>query len=294
MKMEDRLGVVTWVRICALFLLQTAQVQCEVLGMAPAAFDDQYIKCTEEMEITMASLLDLEKSLDLDFKGVWEKASYEWELRKLQSSLPDLPRGFKDEHGIAILVYTDKDYPSPERSIPRRFNEAVRTAVTSLLDYTKSFHFKALHYYLTKALQLFQPECRQVYRGIHDMHFEPPEETDPVMRFGQFTSSSLNMKTAKSFGQDSFFYITTCFGVDIGNLSTDQSESEVLIPGSEIFYVTNYTMEGHQFILQSTRQRCHHYNCAFLGGERTQTCNVHSAPEHGRTPSPTSEPWSYL
>ncbi|XP_053564786.1 ecto-ADP-ribosyltransferase 5-like [Bombina bombina] len=274
--MKGIFSVIPLVHVFVFIHLGRPQVQCEVMGMVPFAYDDQYSQCTEEMETEISMLLETEKSLDPDFKGIWDKATLEWEKRKLQSSLTELPKGFRDEHGIAILIYTDKDYPSPEQSFPRRFNEAVRTSVTSLSDYIESFHYKALHYYMTTALHLFQPECRKVYRGIHDKHFEPPTGMCPVIRFGQFTSSSSSVETAKSFGLDSFFYITTCFGVDIGNLSTDRSENEVLIPGSEIFFVSNYTVEGHQFVITSTKQTCHHYNCAFLGGERAQACILDS------------------
>ncbi|KAM4796245.1 ecto-ADP-ribosyltransferase 5-like [Rhinophrynus dorsalis] len=239
--------------------------------MAPAAFDDQYFGCREEMEAKMPSLLEAEKSLDPDFKGIWEKAASEWKNRTLRMSLPTLPEGFQEEHGIAILVYTNKNYPTPDLSFPSRFNRAVRTSAASVEDYHKRFHFKALHYYLTTALQLFKPRCNTVYRGIRDIHFQPPNGSDPLIRFGQFTSSSFSQKTAKEFGQDSFFHITTCYGVDIMLLSMDRGENEVLIPGGEIFRVSNYTTEGGQFVLKSTKHLCHHYNCAFLGGKTSSS-----------------------
>ncbi|XP_053313900.1 ecto-ADP-ribosyltransferase 5-like [Spea bombifrons] len=269
---KRRLSVLLLPLICALIPGGRSQIHHETLDMASTAFDDQYVMCSEDMEASMASMLNVEKSLDPDFRGAWEKAESRWEKRRLDSSLPALPKGFRDEHGIAILVYTDKDFPSPEVSLPSRFNEAVRTAVASRRDYLDKFHFKVLHYYLTTALQLLEAECRLVYRGIRGLHFVPPEEPDALIRFGQFTSSSMSQKTAEGFGRDSFFHITTCHGVDIGPLSTNANESEVLIPGDEIFHVSNFTNGGHQFVLTSTKRRCQYYNCALLGGGRAPTC----------------------
>ncbi|KAG8453124.1 hypothetical protein GDO86_004807, partial [Hymenochirus boettgeri] len=246
-------------------------VHCLVLDMADGAFDDQYIGCTEQMGYRTLALLEAEMESDPIFRGSWEKAAWEFRKRRFNSSLPLLPQGFQEEHGIALLVYTDKNYPSPDNSFPSLFNKLMRTSVSSLEDYQQNFPYKALHYYLTTALHLFQPECRVVYRGIRDVHFEPPRETKANIRFGQFTSSSFSQATAKGFGQDSFFHITTCYGVNIGLLSTDRTENEILIPGEEMFQVSMYRVEGHQFVLNSTKRRCHHYNCALLGGNKDQS-----------------------
>ncbi|KAJ1120560.1 hypothetical protein NDU88_008724 [Pleurodeles waltl] len=270
--------ILTCTYLCLFSDLRNTGVVSEPLDMTPMAYDDQYINCIKEMEknITSTGLLEEEKSKNKVFGGAWDKAALEWKERK-KKHLPPLPRGFHDRHAIAILVYTDKNYPSNDTSFPSRFNEAVRKSVTSRDSYMSNFHFKSLHFYLTTGLQLFKTSCRQVHRGIRGVHFVPPSGSDISVRFGQFTSSSVSPATAEIFGQDSYFNITTCYGVDIEEFSYDPSEKEVLIPTNEVFKVTSFAKEGHQFVLESTKRRCHYYNCAYIGGEKSQTCIYSSA-----------------
>ncbi|XP_078514779.1 ecto-ADP-ribosyltransferase 5-like isoform X2 [Lissotriton helveticus] len=251
----------------------------QMLDMTPMAYDDQYINCVKEMErkIISTKLLEEEKAKDKDFGGAWDKAALEWKERKKKKHIPSLPRGFQDNHAIAILVYTDKNYPSSYKSLPSRFNEAVRKSVTSRDSYMSNFHFKSLHFYLTTGLQLLKTSCREVHRGIRGVYFVPPSGSDKGMRFGQFTSSSVSPEAAKRFGQDSYLNIRTCYGVNIEEFSYDPSEKEILIPTNEVFNVTSFAKEGHRFVLESTKRRCYYHNCAYIGREKSQTCIYSSA-----------------
>ncbi|XP_053871917.1 ecto-ADP-ribosyltransferase 5-like isoform X1 [Malaclemys terrapin pileata] len=245
------------------FCLQTwlgiPQAKCQVeLSMMDDAFDDQYIGCAEEMDGIAPELLEKEKSMSSVFSRVWENSEQKWELVK--KKIP-LPTGFKDEHGRAIIAYTDDDFHS-------ELNAAVRGAGTSRAHYMASFPFKAFHYYLTRASQLLRGRCdvmykRTVYRGV-SASFQ--HTGSGHIRFGYFASSSFDIGIAKTFGTDTLFAIHTCFGAEIRAFSRIQEEEEVLIPVHEIFNMSR-GQRNNRFVLRSTNRTCSHFNCAYLGGE---------------------------
>nr|XP_032648842.1 ecto-ADP-ribosyltransferase 5-like isoform X8 [Chelonoidis abingdonii] len=249
------------------------QAKCQVeLSMMDDAFDDQYIGCDEEMDGIAPELLEKEKSMSSVFSRVWENSGKKWELVKKKISLP---RGFKDEHGRAIIAYTDNDFHS-------ELNAAVREAGTSRAHYMASFQFKAFHYYLTRASQLLQWRCdvmykRMVYRGV-SVSFQ--HMGSGHIRFGYFASSSFDIGVAKRFGTATLFIIHTCFGVEIRAFSCIKEEEEVLIPVHEIFNMAR-GQRSNRFVLRSTNQTCSHFNCAYLGGEKNQICIDNSATRGG-------------
>uniref|UniRef100_A0A8C8S8Z1 NAD(P)(+)--arginine ADP-ribosyltransferase n=1 Tax=Pelusios castaneus TaxID=367368 RepID=A0A8C8S8Z1_9SAUR len=226
--------------------------------MTPNAFDDQYIGCVTEMDKCAPDLLKNETSSSSQFKEAWEKSKRHWQTVKTKISPPS---GFKDEHGTAIVTYTDQSFHDI-------FSEEEGKPWTSNADYRKNFRFKAFHYYLTRALQLLRGRCdvmhkETVYRGVKGIQFK--HTGSGFMRFGNFASSSLSKEEAEKFGTISFFTIHTCFGVNISNFSYKPTQKEVLIPGHEKFRVTG--QENHKFLLWSTNQTCSHFNCALLKGE---------------------------
>ncbi|XP_006137151.2 ecto-ADP-ribosyltransferase 5 isoform X1 [Pelodiscus sinensis] len=257
----------------ALAWLETPQVRSQTtvpLGMAPNSFDDQYRGCTEEMEAEIAPrLLEAENARHRLLGSMWGNLSAVWETKKQQLSVPV---GFRAEHGIALLVYTNSSVP-----LYRELNQAVREAGVSRETYMSNFHFKALHYYLTRALQLLRADCGQLsqhelFRGVRSIRFEP--NGTGVFRFGQFTSSSLDRAIAEQYGQATFFTLRSCFGTPVEAFSAFPAEREVLLPASEVFQVSRFTREGNRslFLLHSTNRTCSHYNCAYLGGEKSQEC----------------------
>ncbi|XP_028906348.1 ecto-ADP-ribosyltransferase 5 [Ornithorhynchus anatinus] len=257
----------------ALLFLQAQALQTVSLGLAPGAFDDAYVGCVGEMEADVAPrLLREESARHPALKESWEAAATAWAARKAALSLPP---GFRDAHGVAVLVYTNAS-----TALYRELNAAVRTGGGSRRHYLAHFPFKALHFYLTRALQLLGAGAgcpvspgRAVFRGVGGLRFEPPGLGASV-RFGQFTSSSEAEMVARGFGTDTFFHLGTCFGASLGPLSAAPWEREVLIPAHEVFRVANFSRNGERSLmtLKSTGQTCSHFNCAYLGGEKQQDC----------------------
>ncbi|KAM4796244.1 ecto-ADP-ribosyltransferase 5-like [Rhinophrynus dorsalis] len=248
------------------------KVKCNLLNLdfIPDAFDDQYKGCAEELEKDiMPKVLKKEKSFNSQFGSAWKRAEAEW--NKVKRTVR-LPKGFKDEFGTAIRVYTT-DWPEGN-PIYKTFNGNVSTAGKSRDHYMKHFHFKALHFYLTRALQVLKRNSKkrhQTYRGTDESY----EISEAVLRFGRFTSSSLNIEVAKEYNAGILFELTTCFGVDIHRISFFPKEKEVLIPVAEKFqYVEK---QGNIYVLNSTCELCSFFNCAYLGEEKREIAVCSSA-----------------
>ncbi|XP_077307296.1 ecto-ADP-ribosyltransferase 5-like [Lithobates pipiens] len=228
--------------------------QVVVFDMRPNTFDDQYIGCEDAMERKVPEILEEELKYN-QFAVMWEKASQAWTRKGLS-----LPSNFDDKYGIAVVLYT-MEYPYP---IYSQLNGNVSIMGGSRDLYMKNFHFKALHFYLTRALQVLRTGCAkksQVYRGTEIGDVDVAKE----MRFGRFTSSSIKISTAERFGKNPFFNMLTCYGVDIADLS-DFEEQEYLIPVAETFNMINQNKNTYE--LESTGKLCSYFNCAYLGGEK--------------------------
>ncbi|XP_077307325.1 ecto-ADP-ribosyltransferase 5-like isoform X2 [Lithobates pipiens] len=242
--------------LCVLHLFISIQMshQVEVLNMMLNTFDDQYIGCAEEMEREMPKILAEELKYN-QFAVMWEKASQAWTRKGLS-----LPSNFDDKYGIAVVLYTmENPYP-----IYRQLNGNVSIMGGSRDLYMKNFHFKVLHFYLTRALQVLRTGCAKksrVYRGTEIGKVDVAKE----MRFGRFTSSSIKISTAERFGKNPFFNILTCYGVDIADLSLYE-EQEYLIPVAETFNMINQNKNTYE--LESTGKLCSYFNCAYLGAEK--------------------------
>ncbi|XP_007947223.1 ecto-ADP-ribosyltransferase 3 [Orycteropus afer afer] len=255
--------------LAAVILVDIFQVKAEILDMADNAFDDEYLKCADRMEIKyVPQLLKEEKASHELLETVWENAKAKWEVRKTQLFLP---MNFKDNHGIALMAYISQ--AQEQTPFYHMFNEAVKMAGQSREDYIYSFQFKALHFYLTRALQFLRSPCEDTYKtvvystsqGISFLFGELNQA-----RFGRFTLA-YSAKPQVLNDQNSLLTINTCFGVSIEKFLDKQSERIVLIPLNEIFHVSQEEA-GNSFILQSTNKTCSHYECAFLGGLKTENC----------------------
>ncbi|KAG8582070.1 hypothetical protein GDO81_007905 [Engystomops pustulosus] len=256
-----------------LIFLMTGQVSClqVQLGMYEDAFDDQYMGCLDTMESVAPELLKKEREQSPELDKAWNNSSVTWNQTK--PSLGRLPDGFRDEYGIALLLYTYMDSP-----LYKELNWAVR----EYGQHPDSFRFHSWHFYLTRALSLLRSRCDgkpwSTYRGTSKVHFEPPSDPQAPIRLSQFTSTSMDIAQAQKFGNTSFFNISTCYGADIERFSHYPAQKEVLIPVDEVFYVTKYIEEGNQLVLGTTSRRCSFYNCAYLGGDKRQSCIYNSAP----------------
>ncbi|XP_036031826.1 T-cell ecto-ADP-ribosyltransferase 2-like [Onychomys torridus] len=221
------------------------------LDMAPNAFDDQYEGCVEDMERKAPQLLQEDFNMSRDLKSEWEKAEKRWkEIKNTMSN----PKGFHDFHGTALVAYTGK--------IHEDFNRAVR----EFRENPGNFHYKAFHYYLTRALQLLSGDNRRVYRGTRNKFRYSGKGS---VRFGQFTSSSLEERVALyEFGSVSgtLFIIRTCLGVNIKAFSYYPKEEEVLIPGYEVYSNVTKTASGKGYdkiFLDSPQREKSNFNCYY-------------------------------
>ncbi|XP_075054484.1 ecto-ADP-ribosyltransferase 5-like isoform X2 [Mixophyes fleayi] len=265
----EMLSTMTGLLLSAFCLLVNDQrVQ---LGMYEDSFDDQYVGCLDKMEAQAPDILRKERQKNMEFDNAWKNASETWLGKK--SFMKTLPKGFNDEHGIALFVYSNMDIP-----VYKQLNRAIREYGMA----PQSFMYYSLHFYLTRALTLLRAGCDgkpwSTYRGANRILFEPPPEPQHHIRLSQFASSSTDIKQAEQFGNASFFNITTCFGAEIHNFSYFPAQKEVLIPVDEVFHVTKYIKEGNRYNLQSTNKRCSFYNCVYLGGTKREICTYNSAP----------------
>ncbi|XP_050956046.1 GPI-linked NAD(P)(+)--arginine ADP-ribosyltransferase 1 [Labeo rohita] len=191
-------------------------------NMALNSVDDQYDGCTKEMaHLVMTEYLEKELNNSAEFQMAWQEA-------KNNASAPE--DDLTENHSIAIYVYTDKD-------VYREFNKAVRSEKDKYQNMT--FPWYSLHFLLTEAIQILkktQKGCKSTYRGTH-VRFDK-DVLNTEVRFGSFTSSSLNRTVAEDFGNAFCFEIYTCEGAEVTHYSKFPDEDEVLIPPYETFKVT--------------------------------------------------------
>ncbi|NWU73766.1 NARE ribosyltransferase, partial [Pterocles burchelli] len=227
------------------------------LDMAPTAFDDQYRGCSRMMEEELRELNRTEFANNSIYADAWTHAAAEWRNRRGR-----VPPALRPEQAITLLAYTQHG------PLYQGFNAAVRKAGRSRGEYLGTFRFKALHFLLSEALRTLRDtrprRCHQVYRGVRGIRFSA-QPRQPV-RFGHFTSTSLQKERALSFGQDTVFSVETCYGVPIQDFSFFPEEEEVLIPPFESFEVTNITRDGDGVLIQlRSRAALSTYNCELLG-----------------------------
>uniref|UniRef100_A0A803KCC8 NAD(P)(+)--arginine ADP-ribosyltransferase n=1 Tax=Xenopus tropicalis TaxID=8364 RepID=A0A803KCC8_XENTR len=237
------------------------------MDMVRSSYDDQYENCPKDVEDMIPNLLKSELK-HVKFNEVWNKAIERWIDIKGETNVP---KEFTEKHAIATLAYTKE-----VGGIYTEFNTAVRQAGQSRDHSLNKFHYKALHYYLTRAVQMLKAEetvkCYRVYRGTR----VPFSATiGKEVRFGQFASSSTDENEAVVFAKDpdtgapgTNFTITTCHGASISDLSFIPDEKEVLIPPYETFKVTEaITESGYNNITLVSVGTHSNYNCFKIKGK---------------------------
>uniref|UniRef100_M3YB99 NAD(P)(+)--arginine ADP-ribosyltransferase n=2 Tax=Mustela putorius furo TaxID=9669 RepID=M3YB99_MUSPF len=255
--------------LAALILMDIFQVKAETLDMADNAFDDEYLKCADRMEVKyVPQLLKEEKASHQLLKDVWENAEAKWEAQKTR--IP-VPTSFKDTHGIALTAFAAEALA--RTPFYRMFSEAVKTAGLSRKDYVYDFQFKAFHFYLTRALQLLRRPCEDSYKAAvysisQDVSFAAGGPSQA--RLGRFTLA-YSARPQAADDEHVLLTIRTCFAIAIEHFFDKESERIVLIPLNEIFHVSQ-DGTSNNLILRSTNKTCSHYECAFLGGLKTENC----------------------
>ncbi|NWV62677.1 NARE ribosyltransferase, partial [Malurus elegans] len=256
----------------ALLAMTTATaVMDEVpMDMAPNSFDDQYWGCRDKMTAALPALHRSELQQNSLFAQAWAQARAEWQKRGSRVS----PLSSSDQ-AIALMAYTmDKPAYTVTTPLFETFNTAVREAGYSRWQYRNKFHFKVLHFLLTDALATLRDtqgkRCRDVFRGVSGKQFNVTY--GKKVRFGQFTSTSLNKTVSEGYGTDTLFQVTTCYGVDIQHVSFNPREQEVLIPPFETFKVTKVTQDGDKTrIWLHSNGTYSNYNCEWLRGDSMGT-----------------------
>ncbi|XP_074131788.1 ecto-ADP-ribosyltransferase 3 isoform X2 [Sminthopsis crassicaudata] len=255
------------VMLAAVILMESFQVKGHILSMSTNTFDDQYLKCAARMETKFVPrLLIEEKSNHKLFHSVWTEAASQWDLKKARLLLPP---DFQDNHGIALMAYTSQ--AQGQTPFYQEFSSAVEKAGTSRDDYIYSFQFKALHFYLTRALQLLSRECSESYRRpayLKSLFTSSELPGYDEIRFAHFTSFSVRPEPLT--GSETLLTVYTCFGISTKIISDSGNES-ILIPLNEVFKLTQ---EGNRtnFVLRSMNKTCSHFDCAYLGGLKTENC----------------------
>ncbi|XP_053834799.1 NAD(P)(+)--arginine ADP-ribosyltransferase 2-like [Vidua macroura] len=237
--------------------LATTAIKVVPLDMARDSFDDQYRGCGHAMNAALPALYNFEYQKNPHFAWGWFHADAEWHKRG--SPVSPLPSPW---HAVAVMAYTSQD-------VYKEFNAAVRAAGRSRQEYRNNFHFKTLHFLLTKALVTLRHaqkrQCHHVFRGVRDVHFKA--RRGQRVRFGQFTSTSPRKEIALRFGTDTVFQVHTCHGVDIRQFSMYPGEEEVLIPPFETFKVTKVIWDGKRtWISLRSTGTFSKYNCEWLSG----------------------------
>ncbi|XP_012400698.1 T-cell ecto-ADP-ribosyltransferase 1 [Sarcophilus harrisii] len=240
---------------------ESVELQKYPMSFENNSFDDQYMGCEETMNIRAIELLNEERAKNPEFDKVWEKAENHW-----KNMSPDKKRMDK-MFEIAVIAYTMVDY-----NMYKIFNQAVKGCCESLESYVKNFHFKAFHFYLTRAIQTLKGPCRNVYRGVNvKMYSLGPGR----MRFGQFGSTSLDINVAKGFADNfgTIYYVYTCEGASIEHLSNYPEQKEVLIPPYEEFHVSKFSenSKGITAVHLTHKRKSSKYNCALVGSGNKAT-----------------------
>ncbi|KAK9978434.1 hypothetical protein ABG768_020185 [Culter alburnus] len=201
---------------------RAAAEQISPLSMELNSVDDQYYGCREKMaKLVKTKYLKTEINNSPKFKHYWQNSENIVKFPKDHLTRNQL---------IAVHVYTGK-------YIYRQFNDETRYGKNQYKH--KTFKWYSLHFLLTEAVQILkkaQNKCYFTYRGTtanFDKHVLNKE-----IRFGSFTSSSLDRKITQGFGSKSCFEIYTCESAELIKYSQYPYIKEVLIPPYEKFKVT--------------------------------------------------------
>ncbi|KAG7458560.1 hypothetical protein MATL_G00221630 [Megalops atlanticus] len=247
------------VRLSTLLLLVAAIAHTVTSGvrqmsMSPSAVDDRFSGCRAEMRekvMGRGGLLEQELQSNSEFQKKWNEAS-------CSKAIP----GGRLEHARAIEVYSRAD-----KTFRKDFNSAVESRGANSSVYSSSFPYKSLHFLLTEALRLLQPnQSRTTYRGSRHPY---EAEVGTEVRFGQFTSTREEQSHAEEdVGKSgTLFIITSRAAVSVENQPCATKDIEFLIPPFEVFKVEDVkSNDGYtEITLNHTRFHSYH-NCYLFPG----------------------------
>ena len=226
------------------------------LDMALNSFDDQYQGCGPAMEEALPALNSSEFRNNSLFAEVWPKAVAQWQ----KAGSPVSPLSSSDQ-AIAIMAYAAPD-------LHDYFNWNVSIFGRSPQEYRDNFHFKTLHFLLTKAVAtLAATEKQQKCQGVtHLSSFKFYGKVGDIFRFGQFAQSWGLIDDSVS--APTVFRVKTCHGADISTFAGVPDNVIVLIPPYEKFKVTKVIPKGEKVEIHLDSIGTYSkYNCEWLRGE---------------------------
>nr|XP_020496330.1 ecto-ADP-ribosyltransferase 4-like [Labrus bergylta] len=197
------------------------------LSMVKDSVDDMYASCQAQMSHKVKTKYFKKENKGI-FQRAWQSADKCVKRCKNIQLKDKQDEALTEEHFQAICVYT-----AGQEKLFELFNAAVRT---NRSEYSTTFQFHSLHFWLTSAIQILKKneKCLTSYRRSHTQF---TGKRNQMIRFGSFASSSLNPKLTH-FGTETCFLIQTCHGVYLKKYPRLQDkEEEVLIPPYEMFMI---------------------------------------------------------
>ncbi|KAF4804100.1 erythroblast NAD(P)(+)--arginine ADP-ribosyltransferase-like protein [Turdus rufiventris] len=246
----------------------TMAIMMKPLDMAPNSFDDQYQGCGPDMEDALPALHRSEFQKNPLFAKAWSEAVAEWQ--KVESPVSPL--------SSSAQAITIKAYHAPD--LYEYFNWNVSIFGRSPQEYWDKFHFKTLHFLLSKAVATLTATQKQKCQGvIHLANYKFYASPGDIVRLGQFALSwgfiddSLSALTV--------FKVQTCHGADISTFAGAPDNVVVLIPPYEKFKVTNVNNNvGKVEIHLDSLGTYSKYNCEWLKGGSVPTTPASSEDDH--------------
>ncbi|XP_043969793.1 erythroblast NAD(P)(+)--arginine ADP-ribosyltransferase-like [Gambusia affinis] len=220
-----------WLSLCCLLHAQPEGTGFP-LDMAVNSVDDMYSTCAADMETKVKEKYFEEDMKNNLFKKVWNAAKQCAERNMKQKEPVDM--ALTENHMQAICVYT----AGGKENIYDVFNDAVKT---NKQQYSSSFPFHSLHFWLTRAIQILKNNHNECYTTFRRTKAIFTGEVNQEMRFGNFASSS-KLSTLTHFGKTTCFQIRTCHGAYLKKYpKLKDHEQEVLIPPYETFKIISKT-----------------------------------------------------
>ncbi|KAF4795563.1 erythroblast NAD(P)(+)--arginine ADP-ribosyltransferase-like protein [Turdus rufiventris] len=232
----------------------TTATTMKPLDMAPNSFDDQYQGCGPAMEEALPALNRSEMQKNPVFAEVWPRAVDRWQ--KVGSPVSPLS---SSDQAIAVMAY-----PAP--GLHDYFNGNVSVVGRSPQEYRDNFHFKTLHFLLTKAMATLRAAQGQKCQGvIYPANYTFYANPGDIVRFGQFALSVRYIDVSGS--EPTVFKVRTCHGADTSTVTGLPGNVIVLIPPYEKFNVTKVIKDGEKVEIHLDSIGTYSkYNCEWLRG----------------------------
>ncbi|KAF4805537.1 erythroblast NAD(P)(+)--arginine ADP-ribosyltransferase-like protein [Turdus rufiventris] len=228
------------------------------LDMALNSFDDQYQGCGPAMEEVLPALHHSEFQKNPVFAKAWSEAMDRWP----SVGSPVSPLSSSDQ-AIAILTYQDTD-------LIDYFNRNVSIVGRSPQAYRDNFHFKTLHFLLTKVVATLSAaqkgqKCQCV---IHtEEKYKLYANPGDIVQLGQFALSYGCNEDFQGMKETTILQVQTCHGANIKAFFGNPTIDTFLIPPYEKFKVTNVIDYGEKVEIHLDSIGTYSkYNCEWLRG----------------------------